>query len=154
MSISYFDIKSEEDFMRAYNNGLRQLSSAQNNKHLKENELILMVNKETKKVFGLAKVNGSPVKASLIDNRHVYREERYNKYEIPLKSVFIFQRYLDYSDVKSIIGIDHGIKTSLTNYQHLSKGGIKKFRVYSFVSDETKGVIMTRLLNWLGTYLP
>jgi hypothetical protein len=155
MSISYFNINSEDDFKIGYDAGLRQLSSSENNKQIKENEPILLVNKQTKKVFGVAKANGPPVRVSLIDNRHVYRDERFNTYEIPLKSMFIFPRHLDYSDVQSYIGIDKDIRSSLTHYQHLSKGGIRKFKIYSsVVSDETKGVIMTRLLNWVGTYLP
>ena len=149
VSLGLFDSKSEDEFKKAIQSGIKQISSAEHNKQLKKNGLILLANMQTEVVFGVAIAEGPPVKRGLIDNREIYSELRYNKHEIPLKSVFIFPRALEYSAVNSIIGIDSKVKTSWRHYHHLSKGGIREVKVWS---DE-KEAILDRLVNWIKTYL-
>ena len=153
MSIAYFNNESEEDFMKGYNDGVKQLSSAVKNKQLIEDECIIMINTERKKIFAVGKANNKPIEVTLFENRSVYRKNKYNKFEVTLKYVHLFKEPIDYKTVKTYIGIDLGVKSSIDNYQHLSQGGIRKFGVWS-VTVEKKEAIMNNLVRWIETYLP
>ena len=150
MSVAYFDNESQEDFMKGYNDGVKQLSSAVKNKQLIENECIIMINTQTKKIFGVAIVNNEPIKVTTMDNRFVYRKDEYNKFEVTLKSVRLFPRPFDYNTVKTYIGIDSDVKSTIDNYQHLSQGGIRKLGVWPV---EKKEAIIIKLVDWIESYL-
>jgi len=148
VSVSYFDNISEPEFMKTQNNGFPQLSSSVNNKQLKDGSLIILVNKESKTVFGIARLSGPPRKSNLIDGRNIYSVSKYNKYEIPCGAVYILPTQLTYSDVNELIGVYGKIKTSISHYQHLSGGGIRELKVWK---SENKESIRKRLLIWIST---
>ena len=148
VSVSYYDNISETELMKTQNIGFPQLSSSENNKQLKDGSSVILVNKESKKVFGIARLSGPSRKSNLIDSRNIYSVSKYNKYEIPCKSVYILPKHLNYSDVNELIGVDGKIQTSISHYQHLSKGGIREFNVWK---SENKESIRNRLLIWIST---
>lgn len=150
VSVAYFDNESEEDFIKGYNDGVKQLSSAENNQNIKEGEPIIMINTQAKKIIGVGIANNKPIKVTPIDNRSVYRKDKYNKFEVTLKSVRLFPRPFDYNTVKTYIGIDSDVKSTIDNYQHLSQGGIRKLGVWPV---EKKEAIIIKLVDWIESYL-
>jgi hypothetical protein len=144
MSISYFDDKTIQEFKENLKRGISALGSPEKNKQLLKGEPILLYNIKTNKIAGVAKVAAPPVKRTLLDGRDLYSEDKFNKYEISLISVHMFREELDYTEILIMCGLKNDAITNMTHFQHLSKGGIRKFNVWG-VDMEQKKEILKRL---------
>ena len=144
MSISYFDDKTMTEFKENLKRGISALGSSEKNKQLVKGEPILLYNIKTNKISGVANVAAPPIKRTLLDGRELYSEDRFNKYEISLSSVRMFHEELDYTEILIMCGLKTDAITNMTQYQHLAKGGIRKFNVWN-VDMEQKKEILKRL---------
>jgi len=136
VSITFFDEKTLIEFYRNIKNGIYALGSAEFNKQLRKNSLVMLYNKSTSKVVGVVKVAAPPVIRALIDSRPLYSDSKYNKYEISLSDVSMFREEMSYTEVLFSLGLPADTKTYMTHYQHLNKGGIRKFDIWGLEEEE------------------
>jgi len=136
VSIAFFDEKTFIEFDRNIKNGIYALGSAECNKQLKKSSLVMLYNKSTCKLVGVGKVAAPPLIRELIDSRPLYSDSKYNKYEISLSDVSMFREQMSYTEVLFSMGLPADTKTSMTHYQHLTKGGIRKFDIWGLEEEE------------------
>ena len=152
MSISLFNSNTLIEFKKNIELGIMILGSAEKNKQLVKDEKVMIYNMTTKKVVGIAIVASPPVQMTLIDRYELYSENKYNKYEIPLINVHIFREELNYTEVLLILGLTPKTKNSMNNYQHFSKGGIRKFNFWGLEKEEKEEKI-NLLSLWMNSFL-
>jgi hypothetical protein len=154
MSISIFNDNSLSDFKRNIENGIYALGSSENNKQLIKGEKVMLYNNTTKKIFGIGIVASPPTEKTLIDKRPLYREDKYNKYEICLRDIHMFREgeELDYTEILLLLKLPSNARTYMTHFQHLMKSGIKKFNIWDIEKEEKQEKI--KLLSlWMSRFI-
>jgi len=144
--ISYFTNETEEQFRRSRR---KNILHNHNNVNCREGDNVLLVNMETRVVFGAGELEGICEERNLLEDE-VYSEFKYNKYEIPAKSVFLFPKPLKYTDLFEMIGIAPGTWNSISNGQF---GAFKPFMIQKNITPEAKAEIVRRLTSLVKTYV-
>ena len=78
--ISYFNNETETDFKKSIEKGINILGNNRKIKMITNGTQLLLVNKQTNSVIGVAISCGPCITPHLMDQRNVYNDNKYNKY--------------------------------------------------------------------------
>ena len=115
-----------------------------------EGDTMLLYNKDTKQIFGIAKIAGGCYEPALNDARNLYADPKFNKYEIPFSKVSLFAETMHYRDFIRFLQIPEGIKT-LFKLQHLIRSN--SFKLWPPADAETTANVMSLLSLFISTHV-
>ena len=145
--VSLFDDTSEREFIISIQSNVKCLGSDKKRNMINYDSKFVLINKKSNKVFAVARSSGSCIKPLLTESRHVYSNNKYNTYEIPLRDVFIFKKPLDISTLKSMLTIPaNNISNNISHLGHLNFTRV-------FIKDEREIEILKILDAWILTYI-
>ena len=79
--------------------------------NISDGDGILLVNKDRKYVFGVARATSSAYIPTVPQN--IYSETKYNKWEIDIEPVVYFANIISYEDLRELIGASPNYKTNI-----------------------------------------
>jgi hypothetical protein len=79
--------------------------------NISDGDGILLVNKDRKYVFGVARATSSAYIPTVAQN--IYSETKYNKWEIDIEPVVYFANPISYKDLRELIGASPNYKTNI-----------------------------------------
>ena len=156
--LSVFTDETELEWRRAVSNGNFLCGREIMNNAIRAGHKVVMVNTDRKQIFGIAKVSGACFKPLLIDTLNIYKNPKYNQYEIPIHNPFLFIRPLSYAEFLEDILHIRGVKTNLNSVACHTRMA-SPFPVYEkkFSSDANNAPkmaeIQRRLAVWGSTYV-
>ena len=114
-----------------------------------EGDTMLLYNKDTKQIFGIAKIAGRCYEPALNDARNLYADPKFNKYEIPFSKVSLFANTMHYRDFIRFLQIPEGVRTSFAHQSVISKN---RFKLYN-ADAETTANVMSLLSLFISTHV-
>lgn len=142
--ISYFNNETETDFKKSIEKGINILGNNRKIKMITNGTQLLLVNKQTNSVIGVAISCGPCITPHIMDQRNVYNDDRYNKYEIPLKRIFMFKNVLTIESFITLFQIPN-VRTNVTNSQF----GMNKI----YIKCDNESEIIKKISEWMYTYI-
>ena len=115
-----------------------------------EGDTMLLYNKDTKQIFGIAKIAGGCYKPALNDARNLYADPKFNKYEIPFSKVSLFAETMHYRDFIRFLQIPEGIKTLFAHQQAIET---TRFKLCPPADAETTANVMSLLSLFISTHV-
>jgi hypothetical protein len=144
IAISYFNNETETDFKKSLEKGINILGNNKKIKMITNGTQLLLVNKQTNSVIGVAISCGECITPHLMDQRNVYNDNKYNKYEIPLKRIFMFKNPLPIKALIDMFQIPN-VRSNITNSQF----GMNKI----YIKCENEAEIIKNISEWMYTYI-
>ena len=142
--ISYSNNETETDFKKSIEKGINILGNNRKIKMITNGTQLLLVNKQTHSVIGVAISCGPCITPHLMDQRNVYNDNKYNKYEIPLKRIFMFKNVLTIESFITLFQIPN-VRTNVTNSQF----GMNKI----YIKCDNESEIIKKISEWMYTYI-
>jgi len=142
--ISYFNNETETDFKKSLEKGVNILGNNKKIKMITNGTQLLLVNKQTNSAIGVAISCGECITPHLMDQRNVYNDDKYNKYEIPLKRIFMFKNSLPIKALIDMFQIPN-VRSNITNSQF----GMNKI----YIKCENEAEIIKNISEWMYTYI-
>ena len=118
----------------------------------KEGDIVVLQDKTEQSVFAIARLgkfeNGSVMREHSLLDPDIYKNSKYNKFELAIAEVKILPKAISFTDLAFLLGIDNTIKQG----NNIAKGTPMNFRTLFYTGNNSEEV-MKRLKIWVNTII-
>lgn len=143
--ITYFSNKTESE------NKNKNLIGSKNRVNVNINDIVVMINLDSKEIFGVARIKTNCIEPHPYDSFDIYggKDMSYNKYEIGIDNVFYLKNRISLKDVCDLVQGDNKYKTNI--YKGFPCSWIPAFCKNE--NNEKIDDVLYRFYNWIQTYV-
>lgn len=138
--MSWFNNESETDFR---NSDMTTFGHDNCSRTIKAGDRVILSNKETKMVFAVARVSGPCYRPSPENARNIYREQKYNKWEMPIEKIRFLRNPVSLDYLRKWVHGENAYRTNI--YKPFRNGFQQAFVSSRNISETEKAEILYHL---------
>ena len=146
--MSWFNNESKTDFR---NSDTTTFGHENCCRTIKMGDYVILSNKDTKTIFAVARVAGPCYKPNPGTARNIYREPKYNKWEMPIENIVFLRNPVSLDYLRKWIGGENAYRTNI--YKPFRNGFQQAFINSRNISETEKAEILHHLDTFVRMFI-